>query len=37
VTIHPEHYRAWLAAEKLEDSGENREQFIERRYRLLPD
>ncbi len=36
VTIHPEQYRAWLAAEKLDDGGENRERFIESRYRLLP-
>ena len=36
VTINPDHYRAWLAAEKLEDTGEHREQFIEGRYRLLP-
>ena len=36
VTISPDHYRAWLAAEKLEDTGEHREQFIESRYRLLP-
>lgn len=36
VTIHPEQYRAWLAAEKLEDAPEHRERFIESRYRLLP-
>jgi len=36
VTINPDHYRAWLAAERLEDEEENRRQFIESRYRLLP-
>ena len=36
VTINPDHYRAWLAAEKLEDAEEHRERFIEGRYRLLP-
>ena len=36
VTIHPELYRGWLASEKLEDSAEHRERFIESRYRLLP-
>jgi hypothetical protein len=35
VTINPDQYRAWLAAEKLEDAGEQRERFIESRYRLL--
>ena len=34
--IHREHYRAWLAAEKTEDSAENREHFIESRYKVLP-
>ena len=33
--IHREHYRAWLAAEKAEDSAENRERFIESRYKVL--
>jgi hypothetical protein len=36
VTINPDHYRAWLAAERLEDDVAHREQFIESRYRLLP-
>jgi len=36
ATIHREHYRAWRAAEKMEDSAENRELFIESRYRVLP-
>ena len=35
ATIHREHYRAWLAAEKAEDSAENRERFIESRYKVL--
>jgi hypothetical protein len=34
--IHREHYRAWLAAEKVEDSAANRERFIESRYKVLP-
>ena len=34
--IHREHYRAWLASEKAEDSAENREHFIESRYKVLP-
>ena len=33
--IHREHYRAWLAAEKAEDSAENRERFIASRYKVL--
>ena len=36
VTINPDQYREWLAAEKLEDAAQNRERFIESRYRLLP-
>ena len=34
VTITPEQYRAWLLAEKLPDSAENRQSFIESRYRV---
>jgi hypothetical protein len=34
-TVHREHYRAWLAAEKMEDSAENRAGFIESRYKAL--
>lgn len=34
-TIHREHYSAWLLAEKLEDSVENRARFIESRYQIL--
>ena len=34
--IHQDHYRAWLVAEKLEDSAENRDAFIESRYKVLP-
>jgi hypothetical protein len=33
--LHREHYRAWLAAEKMEDSNENRAGFIESRYKVL--
>lgn len=36
VVINPDQYRAWLAAEKREDSVASRESFIESRYRLLP-
>ena len=36
ATIHGEHYRAWLAAEKCDDTAENRGAFIESRYRALP-
>ncbi|MEO6739163.1 MAG: hypothetical protein ABIP20_02865 [Chthoniobacteraceae bacterium] len=36
AVIHREHYRAWLAAEKLGDTAENRETFIESRYKVLP-
>lgn len=35
ATIHQEHYRGWLLAEKLEDSIGNRERFIESRYQIL--
>src|SRR5690349_8385476 len=35
VTITPEHYRAWLLAEKAEDTEESRGRFIESRYRVL--
>lgn len=35
AVIHREHYRAWLAAERTEDSAENRERFIESRYKVL--
>lgn len=34
--IHREHYRAWRAAENVEDSAENRDRFIESRYKVLP-
>ena len=36
AVIQREHFRGWLAAEKLEDSAENREAFIESRYKVLP-
>ena len=36
ATIHREHFRAWLAAEKVGDSAENRGRFIESRYKVLP-
>ena len=36
ATITPDQYRAWLAAEQSADSPENRERFIESRYRILP-
>lgn len=36
ATITPDHYREWLAAEQAEDCPENRERFIESRYRVLP-
>ena len=36
ATVRREHYRAWLAAEKMEDSAENRASFIESRYKVLP-
>jgi hypothetical protein len=36
VTITPDHYRTWLAAGQAGDSPENRERFIESRYRVLP-
>jgi hypothetical protein len=36
ATIHRGHYHAWLAAEKLEDSPENRDRFIDSRYQILP-
>lgn len=35
VTITPDHYRAWLSAEKQDDTQEARTRFIESRYRLL--
>jgi hypothetical protein len=34
--ITPDHYRAWLLAEKVEDSQEMRAGFIESRYQVLP-
>ena len=34
-TIHRDHYRAWLVAEKAEDSAESRDAFIESRYKVL--
>jgi hypothetical protein len=36
VTVTPEHYQAWLLGEKLSDSDENRQNFIESRYRIEP-
>ena len=36
VTINQDQYRAWLAAEKLEDCEASRGRFIGSRYRLLP-
>ncbi|MEQ1854252.1 MAG: hypothetical protein ABMA01_21990 [Chthoniobacteraceae bacterium] len=36
ATVHREHYRAWIAAEKLEDFPESRGLFIESRYKVLP-
>jgi len=35
VTITQGHYQAWLAAEKLDDTEENRGRFIESRYKVL--
>lgn len=35
VIITPDHYRHWLAAEKTEDTEENRGRFIESRYQVL--
>ncbi len=35
ATIHREHYRGWLAAEKIEDSAENRGAFVESRYKVI--
>ena len=35
ATIHREHYRAWLAAEKAEDTAENRGAFVESRYKVI--
>lgn len=35
VTITPEHYRAWLMAEKAQDTPETRNRFIESRYQVL--
>ena len=34
--IIPEHYRAWLLGEKIEDSPQARSRFIESRYQALP-
>ncbi|HZR21893.1 MAG TPA: hypothetical protein VFE51_31720 [Verrucomicrobiae bacterium] len=34
VTITPDQYQAWLLAEKLPDSEETRQKFIESRYRV---
>ncbi len=36
VTINPEHYRHWLAAKKALDTEQNRNRFIESRYKVLP-
>jgi glycine/D-amino acid oxidase-like deaminating enzyme len=36
ATVHREHYRAWLAAEQVVDTAENRDAFIESRYKVLP-
>jgi hypothetical protein len=36
VIINREHYRHWLAAEKADDTEENRNRFIESRYKVLP-
>ena len=33
--IHRDHYRTWLVAEKADDTAENRDAFIESRYRVL--
>jgi hypothetical protein len=35
ITITQGHYQAWLAAEKLEDTEQNRGRFIESRYKVL--
>src|SRR5262245_9970365 len=34
-TITPDHYRAWLAGERLKDSQEVRSQWIESRYQVI--
>ncbi len=35
ATVTPAQYQVWLVAEKLQDTPENRGQFIESRYKLL--
>lgn len=36
ITINRGHYEIWLAAEQEDDTEENRNRFIESRYKVLP-